>query len=370
MRKFLACFLLLFFTILCKNSFAVEYPQGRIDERYYGGTTYVTLEFKTTGSPYEGRFGCGTPANDPDLSHGFSITTIGSNGIPSVQMNVNGSSSESADSGDTISYILQTSYTQPGSCPYGSDLWFITFSWSGGVYTLHDAVKLINTGTPSSPIWNIPFMGFPLASLTAYSAEITSVMDHDNVSDRVTAYTGEIGDEEYGSILSDGVYGYMQDGEGAFVINGNYTGGDHDDYLFYNNHTGYDYAASKDNGGTPVYAVADGIITSSQCPADGTSCTDMGQVVITHKNDYTTWYLHLDHLDVNEQVHPNWAVNEIIHKGDILGYSGDTGASGSPHLHFTVKNEDGNKVDPYGWTGTKDADPLQRHGYDSTRLWD
>ena len=350
MRKFLACFLLLFFTILCENTFATAYPQGRIDERYYGGTTYVTLEFKTTGSPYAGYFGCGSPADDPDASHNFYITPIGSNGIPSVQMNVNGSSSESADPGDTISYILQTSYTQPGSCPYGSDLWFITFSWSGGVYTLHDAVKLINTGTPSSPIWNIPFIGFPLTG-GAYTADISSVMDHDSVSTSVMAYTGEIGDEEYGSLLDDGVYGYMQDGEGVFTINGHYTGGEYNNYLFYSGHTGYDFPADNND---PVLAAAGGTLQDYEWIYGGNSRHDLK---IVHDNGYTSYYLHLTSRDEE-------SIGLTVQKGDEIGTVGDG------HLHFTVKNEDSLQVDPYGWTGTQDTDPLQRHGHDSTRLWD
>lgn len=387
MKKLILLIIFLFGFVI--NAFAFGKPQGRVDTRYYGGTTYVTLEFKTTGSPYEGRFGCGTPADDPDLSHGFYLTTIGSNGIPSVQMNVNGSSSESADPGDTISYILQTSYTQPGSCPYGNDLWFITFSWSGSVYTLHDAVKLINTGTPSSPVWNIPFLGFPLSGLTPYTATISAVMDHSvstgfNCADNViTAYTSEEGSDTYsssdwsttatGSGCSGSLYGWAQsDPKTAFDINGQYDTSENNEYgefLFYDGHTGYDYPAELD---TPVYAAAEGTIAAnSQCPANGSSCSSIGQVGINHENEYSTWYLHLDHLAVpDQQAHPNgWVEGETIQKGELLGYAGNTG-SGAYHLHFTVKNEDGDRVDPYGWTENLDEDPLQRHGHDSTRLWD
>jgi hypothetical protein len=353
------------------NAFAFEKPQGRISTRYYGGTTYVTLEFKTTGSPYEGRFGCGTPADDTDLSHGFYLTTIGSNGIPSVQMNVDGSSTTSAYPGAEISYILQTSYSQPGSCPYGNDLWFITFSWSGSVYTLHDAVKLINTGTPSSPVWNIPFIAFPLSGLTPYTATISAVVDHSvstgfNCADNVvTAYTGEEGSNTYsasdwsttatGSGCSGSLYGWAQsDPKTAFDISGQYdtsAGNEYGKFLFYDGHTGYDYPAA-DN--TDILSVADGIAYHHTWGPNNI----YHDIKVVHDNGYTSYYLHTN--DNQSIVYNSESVSKGQHIAEV----------GSGHLHLTVTNEEGYRVDPYGWTGDLDGDPLQRHGHDSTRIWD
>ncbi len=51
-------------------------------------------------------------------------------------------------------------------------------------------------------------------------------------------------------------------------------------------------------------------------------------VVIKHDNNLATLYAHLSSIKVN--------VGQEVKQGDIIGYSGRTGYSTGPHLHFTV----------------------------------
>jgi hypothetical protein len=82
-------------------------------------------------------------------------------------------------------------------------------------------------------------------------------------------------------------------------------------------HEGIDYAVPE---GTPIHAAHDGTATRS------TGSTYGIQVWVTGDR-YTTVYAHLS------QAHPNGRVRA----GDIIGYSGNTGHSTGPHLHFGVK---------------------------------
>lgn len=87
-------------------------------------------------------------------------------------------------------------------------------------------------------------------------------------------------------------------------------------------HDGLDFAAPV---GTPVFATADGIISS----ADRKS--GLGNaVVIDHGYNYTTLYAHLSQVDVSP--------GQKVSRGDIIGRVGSTGRSSSPHLHYEVRH--------------------------------
>ncbi len=91
-------------------------------------------------------------------------------------------------------------------------------------------------------------------------------------------------------------------------------------------HNGIDFAAPID---TPVKATADGVVI-------GTGDTDLtcrwasyGRwVMIQHKNGLSTLYGHLDLIKVTK--------GQQVKVGQLIGYSGNTGYSTGPHLHFTV----------------------------------
>ncbi len=84
---------------------------------------------------------------------------------------------------------------------------------------------------------------------------------------------------------------------------------------------------------TPIQAAGDGTVTFSGLKGG------YGQAVeIRHPNGYRTMYAHNDENNVQ--------VGQKIKRGDIIGYSGSTGRSTGPHLHFEVRNDGGEAVDP------------------------
>ena len=95
---------------------------------------------------------------------------------------------------------------------------------------------------------------------------------------------------------------------------------------FYTFHNGVDFAAPV---GTPVAAADDGVIL-------GTGNTDLycphvmygKYIVLKHNNNLDTMYGHLSLIAVS--------VGQTIRRGDIIGYTGMTGLTTGPHLHFTV----------------------------------
>jgi len=91
-------------------------------------------------------------------------------------------------------------------------------------------------------------------------------------------------------------------------------------------HNGIDIAV---NTGTPIKAAEDGEIT--KCQWDNTGYGNY--IKIEHKDitygTYYTLYAHLSSYNV--------MVGQDVIKGQIIGYSGNTGNSTGPHLHFELE---------------------------------
>lgn len=87
-------------------------------------------------------------------------------------------------------------------------------------------------------------------------------------------------------------------------------------------HEGIDIA---DKMWTPVFATADGIVEFV-----GTN-GDFGRVVrLSHRGgEFTTVYAHL--------VKAARVEGEVVKRGEVIGYIGDTGLSTGPHLHYEVR---------------------------------
>lgn len=92
----------------------------------------------------------------------------------------------------------------------------------------------------------------------------------------------------------------------------------------YLGHNGDDLAAPL---GTPVKASADGMVTFE---GNGASHSWMGEpagiCVLLDHGDVYTGYAHLERTTVNR--------GQKVKQGDVIGYSGQTGAATGPHLHF------------------------------------
>ena len=78
---------------------------------------------------------------------------------------------------------------------------------------------------------------------------------------------------------------------------------------------------------TPVYATADGVVEwASKHHSSG-----LGNMVkLVHNYGFSTIYGHLDEVAVS--------VGSYVQRGQFLGYSGNTGASTAPHLHYEVRH--------------------------------
>lgn len=82
--------------------------------------------------------------------------------------------------------------------------------------------------------------------------------------------------------------------------------------------------------GTPVFAAADGVVTAvGNNDKSATLKYQYGRhIMIRHSNNLSTLYAHLSRQVV--------FVGQSVKRGEIIGYSGSTGYSTGPHLHFGV----------------------------------
>lgn len=83
-------------------------------------------------------------------------------------------------------------------------------------------------------------------------------------------------------------------------------------------HDGVDYSCAY---GTPVHAVADGTVTFA-----GWDYGYGWKVMISHGNGITTFYGHNSRMTVK--------VGSQVKKGETISYSGNSGRSSGPHLHY------------------------------------
>ena len=87
-------------------------------------------------------------------------------------------------------------------------------------------------------------------------------------------------------------------------------------------HTGVDYAAPT---GTPVHAVADGVVTFRGWGGGGGNT-----IKIKHAGQLVTGYLHLSRFA------KGIAVGKHVSQGQLIGYVGSTGTSTGPHLDYRI----------------------------------
>ena len=95
-------------------------------------------------------------------------------------------------------------------------------------------------------------------------------------------------------------------------------------------HHGVDFSLPK---GTPVYATGDGVVKKVRKSFSGYGM----QIEIDHGFGYVTKYAHLQMFNVKK--------GQKVKRGDVIAFSGNTGKSTAPHLHYEVR-KDGKPINP------------------------
>jgi len=109
--------------------------------------------------------------------------------------------------------------------------------------------------------------------------------------------------------------------------------------------------------GKEIYAIESGYVERIKITHNG-----YGKAIYLKLDDgNTALYAHLDKfnpilerksLEIQKQKNSSFfdaffKKNELrFNKGDIIGYSGDTGSLSGPHLHFEIRNKDGKPINP------------------------
>ncbi|MFD3550273.1 M23 family metallopeptidase [Streptomyces sp. NPDC058655] len=104
-------------------------------------------------------------------------------------------------------------------------------------------------------------------------------------------------------------------------------------------HTGIDFPVSY---GTPVMAATDGTVRTQYNSAYG------NMAILTSPDGTETWYCHLSSTKIR---------GGKVKAGEVIAYSGNSGNSTGPHLHFEVRPGGGSSVDPLPWFRSHGLDP-------------
>jgi murein DD-endopeptidase MepM/ murein hydrolase activator NlpD len=99
----------------------------------------------------------------------------------------------------------------------------------------------------------------------------------------------------------------------------------------------------KMNKGSKICAAREGIVIATREDSDvgglnSSYLNEGNHIIIRHEDGSTAMYWHLqkDGVAVN--------VGDSVTKGQLIGYSGNTGYTAFPHLHFQVQDKNGNDI--------------------------
>lgn len=109
----------------------------------------------------------------------------------------------------------------------------------------------------------------------------------------------------------------------------------------YPGHNGVDFAPHDGRIGEQVAAAEGGVVVTATYDSSG-----YGRVVKVDHGGYSTLYAHLDYFVVK--------AGDLVERGQVLGYMGNTGNSTGVHLHFELRVP-GHGVPGYGQS---QRDPL------------
>lgn len=113
-------------------------------------------------------------------------------------------------------------------------------------------------------------------------------------------------------------------------------------------HSGVDIKTQQREG-VPIYAAADGYVSRIKVGHYG-----FGKALyLKHPNGYSTVYAHLqkyagaiqNYVKKNQYEKESYEIELFpeasllqVQKGDLIGYTGNTGSSGGPHLHYEIRD--------------------------------
>ena len=110
---------------------------------------------------------------------------------------------------------------------------------------------------------------------------------------------------------------------GSYRISSYFGARDHPVLQRAHTHTGLDFSMPI---GTPIYAPADGVAYFAQGAYNG----GYGIMVkLEHAFGFSTFYAHLSKIVVKK--------GDFVRKGQLIAYSGNSGRSTGPHLHYEVR---------------------------------
>jgi len=104
-------------------------------------------------------------------------------------------------------------------------------------------------------------------------------------------------------------------------------------------HHGTDFEAGF---GTPVAAIADGVVTEVGNPSGALGV----HVVIRHVIDGVTFSSVYGHMELGSM---HLSVGQTVVRGQLVGLVGDTGESTGPHFHFGIENGTGTYINSLTW---------------------
>ncbi len=110
-------------------------------------------------------------------------------------------------------------------------------------------------------------------------------------------------------------------------------------------HSGVDFTPGY---GTPVHAIADGVVVARPMSGWGS------YVVIEHEVDGQTVYSGYAHMVSGSTV----PVGTVVARGDVIGRVGNTGESSGAHLHFSIILGSDRFVDPLSWLRAHVTEPF------------
>jgi len=188
-------------------------------------------------------------------------------------------------------------------------------AFNGTVYPVQKVPDWMNL---DSSKWDLPYESFD-------SSELLDIPFYDPVQLAVNPDTLSWGDAEDNKTRNAKIT-YSVPYLGSYELDGVENAG---------SHPAVDIKIPKN---TPIYAIANGVVIKAVKQSTG-----FGNHIVIQHNDFPT----LDDSNASETIYSSYnhmnsllvKEGEIVTKGQLIGKSGDSGTSTTPHIHFQIDND-------------------------------